>query len=305
MNISFLQPQIPVSHLLAQHATRLGNANGGHMVNAAVEAGQYTERLVAQLQNIFHFNLNQNNTHETAAPNPDKEVAGIENIILQAKERAIKAWRGAAHHQPMYDEIVRIYDLAGSLLKAASHKDLVNRNFQIELARSFIMKTVKSVDTISDLYSRASEQNMAVAPTEQAAIEASFRAFFGGLNDIVNTLEEHTPEALDTSGKRSKINPQSPLAKQFLERPKRGTEGSRIDRMHPFFNDTNGVLLLNAVDETACHFAQLLLDTKNIGLVSSYEMGNPARGIASNIARKAATGNEQGIMARKSTWDLK
>lgn len=303
MNAPLLQSQTPVSHLLAQHAIRLGDAHGKHMVNAAIDTGQYTEKLIVKLQELFGLSIDQYRGPAAAAPNPDQEVANIENIIHQAKERAVKAWTGPAPHQPMYDEIIRIYDLAEGVLKAASHENLVNRKFQMAIARSFIMKTIKSVDTISSMYSKAIEQNLAVAPTEQAATEAAFRAFFGGLNDIVNSMEEHTPESLDTTGKRSKINPQSPLAKQFLERPKRGTEGSRIDRMHPFYNDTNGVLLLNAVDETACHFAQLLLDTKNKGLVTSYEMGNPARGIASNIARKAATANEQGV-GRGKSWEL-
>ena len=78
----------------------------------------------------------------------------------------------------------------------------------------------------------------------------------------------------------------SKLIKESRSRP-RGTEGSRLDRMENILTSKNGRNLVMAVNDAAHQMSGLLAYfARYTNLVSSYERGNKAKGLASQFTRK-------------------
>lgn len=197
----------------------------------------------------------------------------------------------------LFQEILRIYALIDNVAAAIEDKNIVNQDLQFEIAQPFMHRALEFTNELVSLYTDAAKADFSIDSGTQSEFEKTFQAFYEALHEVINAMEaemmpqewkENHPPIIPGGEYVKELS--SPLAKEFLKRPIRGTQGSRLDRIRIYLNPTSGSLLVFAVDELACHISQLLVEftEPELGLVRSFDRGYPPKGYASKLARKAA-----------------
>jgi hypothetical protein len=90
----------------------------------------------------------------------------------------------------LFQEILRVYDHADSVMEALTVDGLPNRGFLLSLTKPFITQTTNAVNIISALYTQVVRNGQPITPDLQDTMEGAFRIFYESLEELICGLED-------------------------------------------------------------------------------------------------------------------
>jgi GTP1/Obg family GTP-binding protein len=92
--------------------------------------------------------------------------------------------------EELFDEIVRLYDLADEVMTIASKEGVANRTQQLELARPFVTQVVNSANTLSAFYTEVVRNGRSITPELQDTFETALQNIFHAFTEFLDGVEE-------------------------------------------------------------------------------------------------------------------
>lgn len=89
----------------------------------------------------------------------------------------------------LYEEIVRLYDLADNALAVVARNDVPNREAQVELITPFVTQVINSANILSGFYNAVVNKKMAITADLQETYESAFRNIFYAYKDFIDAAE--------------------------------------------------------------------------------------------------------------------
>lgn len=90
----------------------------------------------------------------------------------------------------LYQEIIRLYELADNVLAAVQKEGLTNRQTQLELVTPFITQLINSANIISAFYVEVVRKGAPVTTEIKDTVKSAFQNFFISLREIVWAMED-------------------------------------------------------------------------------------------------------------------
>lgn len=90
----------------------------------------------------------------------------------------------------LFEEIVRLYDLADGALAVIQKNDVPNRKTQLELATPFITQVINSANILTTYYNEVVNKEMPLTSVLKDTLESAFKNVFYALNEFANHAEE-------------------------------------------------------------------------------------------------------------------
>lgn len=90
----------------------------------------------------------------------------------------------------LYQEIIRLYELADNVLAAVQREGITNRELQLELVTPFVTQLMGSANIISAFYVEVVRKGTPVTPEIKDTVKSAFQNFFIALREIVWAMED-------------------------------------------------------------------------------------------------------------------
>jgi len=92
--------------------------------------------------------------------------------------------------EELFDEIVRLYDLADEVMSSVALESVENREVQLELAKPFVTQVLNSANILSAFYTEVVRKGRPITPDLQDTFETAFRNIFYAFRDFLDGAEE-------------------------------------------------------------------------------------------------------------------
>lgn len=91
--------------------------------------------------------------------------------------------------QELFEEIVRLYDLADNALALVQRDKVPNRDVQLELLTPFVTQVINSANILSAFYNEVVNKNLPITPDLQDTFESAFRNIFYAYKEFIDGAE--------------------------------------------------------------------------------------------------------------------